>query len=81
MKALLIAAMIALIAVPAYAQRSGGDRRKELMEQESAARKKALDEADKGYKDTLDRIPDAPRNNDPWSAYRTPSADDPKKPK
>jgi hypothetical protein len=75
MKTLTIAvAMLALIAMPAYAQIGGrhtaGDEKKEEP-------KKKID--DKAYKAALERIPEPKEKYDPWGVTRP--ADPAKKPK
>ena len=66
MKTLTIAAMIAaLLAVPAYAQRSTGGRQPAPEQPNDSAKKKA---DDKLYNDTLSRIP--AKEYDPWQGVR-----------
>ncbi len=66
------AAMLALIAVPAHAQKHGG-----VAPGSTAGPPKAVDE--KAYKAALDRIPEPKGKYDPWGVARPP--DPAKKPK
>ncbi len=76
MKALMImAATLALMAMPAHAQ-MGGKRNQGGKPPEQAATKK-VDE--KAYKAALERIPDPKEKYDPWGV--TKPADPQKKPK
>ena len=69
---IMAAAMLALIAVPAHAQKHG------VVEPGSTAGPpKRVDE--KAYKAALDRIPDSKEKYDPWGVARP--ADPAKKPK
>jgi hypothetical protein len=61
-----------LLAQVSYAQPIPGLSPKEKARlEEKQARDK---ETDKAYKSTLDRIPDAGKNTDPWGNLRAPSA-------
>jgi hypothetical protein len=66
MRTLLIAAAIALVAVPCYAQGMGGGKKHQKKEQTTGDQKKKPD--DKGYKASLSRIPD--QAYDPWRGVR-----------
>lgn len=77
MKLFRMAALLALVAGPAFAQDSphinlmaDGPSKTEDEKAADAAREKA-------YKDTLKKIPDAKASNDPWGGMR---ADPPKQP-
>lgn len=77
MKLFRMAAVLALVAGPAFAQDSphinlmaDGPSKTEDEKAADAAREKA-------YKDTLKKIPDAKASNDPWGGMRT---DPPKQP-
>lgn len=77
MKLFRMAAVLALVAGPAFAQDSphinlmaDGPSKTEHEKAADAAREKA-------YKDTLKKIPDAKASNDPWGGMR---ADPPKQP-
>lgn len=77
MKLFRMAAVLALVAGPAFAQDSphinlmaDGPSKTEDEKAADAAREKA-------YKDTLKKIPDAKASNDPWGGMR---ADPPKQP-
>jgi len=77
MKRLMVAAaMLALIAMPAYAQMGKHQRGEEKKTDQSAAKK--VD--DKAYKAALERIPEPKDKYDPWGVAR-PAADPAKKPK
>jgi hypothetical protein len=70
--------MLALLAVPAYAQArrpQGGDDKK--VDQKTLHEKQQAD--DKAYKAALERIPDSKEKYDPWSI--TKPAEPAKKPK
>jgi hypothetical protein len=71
----MAAAMLALIAMPAYAQ--GGGKRHQGEEKKADAPQKKVD--DKAYKAALDRIPEPKEKYDPWGVARP--ADPAKKPK
>ena len=77
MKLLRMAAVLALVAGPAFAQdsphinlMSDGPAKTEDEKAADAAR-------DKAYKETLKKIPDAKASNDPWGGMR---AEPPKQP-
>jgi hypothetical protein len=69
---IMAAAMLALIAVPAHAQKHGS-----VAPGSTAGPPKIVDE--KAYKAALDRIPDSKEKYDPWGVARP--ADSAKKPK
>jgi len=60
MRAVLIALMVVLLTLPAYAQRGGGGHGKRNAGSQSASdeQKKKNAEQEKDYKAALDRIPD-----------------------
>lgn len=68
MRTFLIAAAIALVAGPCYAQGMGmgGGKKQAKQEQPTTDQKKKGD--DKGYKASLSRIPD--QSYDPWRGVR-----------
>jgi hypothetical protein len=66
MKAFMVAAaMLALIAMPAYAQ---GGKRHHGDDQKTGQPQKKIDE--KAYKAALDRIPEPKEKYDPWGVAR-----------
>ena len=69
---IMAAAMLALIAVPAHAQKHGS-----VAPGSTAGPPKSVDE--KAYKAALDRIPEPKERYDPWGVARP--ADPAKKPK
>jgi hypothetical protein len=76
MKTLAIAmAMLALLAMPAYAQMGG--KRHQSDDKKDAAPAKKID--DKAYKAALERIPEPKEKYDPWGVARP--ADPATKPK
>jgi hypothetical protein len=79
----IAAAMLALIAMPAYAQMGGGGKRGHQTDDTTKvdpAKKKA---DDKAYKAALERIPEPKEKYDPWGVARPadPAKDPAKKPK
>ena len=66
MRAFLIAAAIALIAVPCYAQGTGGRGKHQKQDQANQDQKKKPD--DKKYKQSLSGLPD--QQYDPWRGVR-----------
>jgi hypothetical protein len=73
MRAIPVAAIIALLTMPAYAQQSKSIGQNpitsgEPKETEQDKRQKILDE--KAYKDSLARIPRRDQNVDPWGKVR-----------
>jgi hypothetical protein len=81
MRVLTIAtAMLALIAMPAYAQMGGG-KRHQSNDTKTEPPAKKVDE--KAYKAALERIPDSKEKYDPWGVARPadPTKNPAKKPK
>jgi uncharacterized protein YdeI (BOF family) len=66
MRTFLIAAAIALVAVPCYAQGMGGGKKHAKQDQATQDQKKKPD--DKGYKASLSGLPD--QAYDPWRGVR-----------
>jgi hypothetical protein len=75
MRILGAAAVIALLAVPAYAQAPNMNLIPEL-QSKSPEEKEAEAARDKAYKESLKKIPDAKVSSDPWGTVR--SGDAPK---
>ena len=75
MRILGAAAVVALLAGPAYAQVPNINLMPEV-QSKSPEEKEAETERDKKYKESLKKIPDAKASNDPWGTVR--SADAPK---
>ena len=76
MKLFRLAAVLAVLAGPAYAQLPNVN----LMQDgpaKSPEEKAAEAERDKAYKETLKKIPDSKTSNDPWGGMRS---DPPKQP-
>ena len=71
MRAILVALMVALLTLPAYAQRGGGGhgKRGAASQPTSGEQKKKSAEQEKNYKAALDRIPDK-KPVDPWATMR-----------
>jgi hypothetical protein len=67
-----IAVIAALFTNIAYAQPIPGESPKEKSARE--AKQKRYQNVDSDYKSSLERIPDAPQNKDPWGTMRTPNA-------
>jgi hypothetical protein len=83
MRVFRLAAVIALLAVPAYAQAPNINLIPELKSQ-TPEEKEAEAARDKAYKDSLKKIPDAKTSSDPWGSVRgteTPKTQAPAKPK
>jgi hypothetical protein len=76
MRILGAAAVIALLAGPAYAQVTPNINLIPEVQSKTPEEKEAEAERDKKYKDSLRKIPDAKVSNDPWGSVR--SADTPK---
>ena len=74
-KPLIMAAILALIVMPAHAQMGGGRRHQN--DNKTEQKKPQVDE--KAYKSALERIPDPKEKYDPWGVARP--ADTAKKPK
>ena len=66
-KTLMAVALLALIAVPAHAQMSGGGRHKSDAGTKTEAPKQ-IDE--KAYNAALERIPEPKQKYDPWGVAR-----------
>jgi hypothetical protein len=77
MRILAAAAVIALLAVPAYAQAPNINLIPEL-QSKTPEEKEAEAARDKAYKESLKKIPDAKISSDPWGNVR--SGDAPKAP-
>ena len=75
MRILGAAAVIALLAGPAFAQTPNINLIPEV-QSKTPEEKEAEAERDKRYRDSLRKIPDAKVSNDPWGSVR--SADSPK---
>ncbi len=73
----IAAAMLALIAMPAFAQMGGGGRHGKSDADAKTEQPKKIDE--KAYKAALERIPDPKEKYDPWGVARP--ADHAKKPR
>ncbi|MBV8927140.1 MAG: hypothetical protein JOZ74_17385 [Bradyrhizobium sp.] len=73
----VVAALLALLIMPAQAQMGGmgGGKRGHGGDSKTDEKKSQVD--DKAYKDALKRIPEPKEKYDPWSGAR-PSAADPK---
>ena len=83
MRILGAAAVIALLAVPAYAQTPNVNLIPEL-QSKSPEEKEAEAARDKAYKESLKKIPDGKVSSDPWGNVRsgeTPKTSAPAKPK
>lgn len=74
MRTLTIAAIIAGLTMPAYAQGIGGGKGAAKpgakTEQEIAEEKKQQKLDEKAHKDSLSRIPDRDQKTDPWGKIR-----------
>jgi hypothetical protein len=83
MKVFRSAAVIVLLAGPAYAQTPNVNLIPEL-QSKTPEEKEAEAERDKAYKESLRKIPDAKVSSDPWGSVRgaeTPKASAPAKPR
>jgi hypothetical protein len=82
MRILRAAALVALLAGPAYAQSPNINLMPELATK-SPEEKEAEALRDKAYRESLKKIPDAKTSNDPWGNVRTaePAKTAPAKPK
>lgn len=73
MKILRVAAVMALVSGPAYAQMPNINLMPEVVTK--TPEEKAADEVrDKAYKESLRKIPDPKVSADPWGAVRSPGA-------
>jgi len=70
MRTWMIAALIALLCVPAYGQRMGKGGGRHSGDQQSEEQKKKSKAADEAYKSALDKIPKSDRKADPWRNTR-----------
>ncbi|OAF06199.1 hypothetical protein AYJ54_21250 [Bradyrhizobium centrolobii] len=77
MKLFRMAAVLAVLAGPAYAQEAPHINLLQDGPGKSEDEKAADAERDKAYKETLKKIPDAKTSNDPWGGMRS---DPPKQP-
>ena len=69
MRVILVALMMALMAIPAHAQRGRGPQGSGAANSQSPdAKKKKATEEEKAAKTALDRLPDKPY--DPWRTMR-----------
>jgi hypothetical protein len=70
----LIALNLVLLSMPAHSQgmSRGGKGSRQQNEQQTAQEKKDAQALDKAYRAGLDRIPDAPKQQDPWANIRQP---------
>ena len=72
--------LLALLAVPAYAQRGGGGGRQDTPEE--VQKKKDAETVDKQYNSTLKRMKQddaTPVRTDPWANMRAPATNDGKR--
>jgi hypothetical protein len=69
MRVVRAAAMIALLAGPAYAQAPNINLMPEITSK-SPEEKEAEEARDKAYKESLKKIPDAKSSSDPWGVVR-----------
>ncbi|MBR1169906.1 hypothetical protein [Bradyrhizobium liaoningense] len=76
MKLFRLAAVLAVLAGPAYAQMPNVNLMQDLPSK-SPEEKAAEAERDRAYKETLKKIPDSKASSDPWGGMR---ADPPKQP-
>ena len=73
--------LVALVAVPASAQRGGGGGGREVT-QEEILKKKEVETVDKQYNSTLKRMKEngaTPVRTDPWANMRGPATNDSKR--
>jgi uncharacterized membrane protein len=71
MRLALVAVMVVLLAVPAYAQRTHGKKdQSEGKQQQPEEQKKKAREAEEAYKAALKKIPDQKQPADPWKNMR-----------
>jgi len=66
-----IAVIAALVAHVAFAQPIPGESPKEKSEREQ--KEKRNRDVESQYKSSLERIPDVPKNSDPWGNLRSPN--------
>jgi hypothetical protein len=75
MRAFTIAAIIAVLTLPAHAQmgrgKGGGGKLGQKSDEQIAAEQQKKKNEENAYKDALKKIPDAPaKQKDPWSSMR-----------
>jgi len=73
MRIALIATMIAVLTIPAFAQRASdkiGESAFPQRDADLAVKKAQAKETEKGYKDAIKVIPDKKQPNDPWKNVR-----------
>ena len=70
MKVFVLAAVLALLVAPAYAQAPKMNLMPEL-ESKTPEQKAADEERDKAYRESLKKIPDPKVSNDPWGTVRS----------
>ncbi|MDE2378709.1 hypothetical protein [Bradyrhizobium sp.] len=82
MKVFRVAAMLGLLAAPAYAQTMPNINLLQEGPSKTDEEKAADAERDQKYRDTLKKIPDAKASNDPWGGMRAdpPKASPPRSP-
>jgi uncharacterized protein YecT (DUF1311 family) len=68
----MVAALLAVLALPAHAQMGGGKRGQRTNTNEANQKKTKVDE--KAYQEALKRIPDPKEKYDPWGMTKTPDA-------
>ena len=71
MKVFRMAAVLALLAGPAYAQEMPHINMAPDLPSKSEEEKAIDAERDKAYKESMKKIPDAKASNDPWGGMRT----------
>ena len=76
MKVLLAAAMIAMLAGPAFAQSKAPKTLEEMMDAKTPEQVEREQAADRAYKESLKKIPDAKAPADPWGNARGTKAPD-----
>ena len=76
MKFVLAAAMVAMLAGPAFAQSKAPTTLEEMMNAKTPEQVEKEQAAEKAYRESLKKIPDAKTPSDPWGNAR--SADAPK---
>ena len=69
MRGVLVGLLIALLVLPAQAQRMRGKQRQGSQPQQTAEQKKNAEAKERAYKDALDKIP-AQKPADPWGHMR-----------
>jgi hypothetical protein len=75
MRTFMIAAIIAVLAVPAHAQmgqgKGGGGKLGQKSDEQTAAEQQQKKNEENAYKDALKKIPDRPaKQKDPWGSMR-----------